>query len=412
MTLPISGPISLTDIQTEFGGTAPISLSEYYKGGAYVPAGGSAPNVPTSGPISLSNFYGARKLTLYTYTYTTSQSIVLPGSFTGNIIVSNMVGGGGGGGGGPDRFGSGYPGSPGRVLAGNVTGVAAGSTMVISIGGGGGGGYNAGGAGGGAGGSSFSLSWSTLDLLSTPGNYRATYPTYCGFLNAYGIWGPSNFDETVTINFPYSGYYDVTGSCDNYGYVYIDGALVLSIGGFTGAYSSSVYVSAGNHSVRSYGINTGGPASFGATITGRDFYGGGGGNSGPSGSSGSGGGGGGATVLVVAGVIKAVASGGGGGGGAGQFSSGIVNNGVGGAGTYYGAGGSSNPSDGGGGGGGGGGYNGGSGGGLTGGDNGAYSGEIGNSLVPLGGTQGPGDNGGAQNTAGSGGRITISYYAA
>jgi hypothetical protein len=32
-------------------------------------------------------------------------------------------------------------------------------------------------------------------------------------------------------------------------------------------------------------------------------------------------------------------------------------------------------------------------------------------LVPLGGTQGPGANGGAQNTAGSGGRITISYYA-
>jgi hypothetical protein len=413
MTLPISGPISLTDIQTEFGGTAPISLSEYYKGGAYVPAGGSAPNVPTSGPISLSNFYGARKLTLYTYTYTTSQSIVLPGSFTGNIIVSNMVGGGGGGGGGPDRFGSGYPGSPGRVVAGNVTGVAAGSTMIISIGGGGGGGYNAGGAGGGAGGESYPLSGSTLDLLSTPGDYRATNPNYCAFLNQFGVWNTASgsiFDQTISINFPYSGYYSITGSCDNYGAVYIDGALALSISGFGGADINSVYVTGGNHSVRLYGVNTGGPASIGVFISG-SFSGGQGGNSGPAGSSGSGGGGGGATVLLAAGEIKAVAGGGGGGGGAGQYSSGIANNGVGGAGTTYGNNGQGNPGDGGGGGAGGGGYNGGAGGGLTGGDNGAYSGELGNSLVPLGGTQGPGSNGGAQNTAGGGGRITISYYA-
>jgi hypothetical protein len=411
MTLPSSGPISLTEIQTEFGGTDPISLSEYYKGGAYVPPSSAAPNVPTSGPISLSNFYGARKLTLYTYTYTTSQSIILPGSFTGNIIVTDMAGGGGGGGGGPDRFGSGYPGSPGRVIAGNVTGAVGGDSVVISIGGGGGGGYNGSGAGGGAGGLSGQLPWSTLNLLSTPGNYRATYPTYCGFLNTYGIWGPTNpFDQTVTINFPTSAYYSVSGSCDNYGAIYVDGVEVLSIGEYTNVYTNSFYVTAGNHSVRVYGVNTGGPASIGAVIYG-GFYGGGGGNSGPSGTSGSGGGGGGATALAVNGIVKAVAGGGGGGGGAGQYSSGIANNGVGGSGAIAGAGGQSNPGDGGGGGGGGGGYNGGAGGGLTGGDNGAYSGELGNSLVPLGGTQGPGTNGGAQNAAGGGGRITISYYA-
>lgn len=60
MTLPSSGPLSLADIQTEFGGSNPISLSEYYAGGAYVPAGTSGTNgpVPTSGAISISNFYG------------------------------------------------------------------------------------------------------------------------------------------------------------------------------------------------------------------------------------------------------------------------------------------------------------------------------------------------------------------
>ena len=68
MTLPTSGPISLTDIQTEFGGSNPVSLSEYYKGGAYVDFNDFAPNVPTSGSISLSDFYGAANTTFYTTT--------------------------------------------------------------------------------------------------------------------------------------------------------------------------------------------------------------------------------------------------------------------------------------------------------------------------------------------------------
>ena len=37
MALPQSGAISASDIQAEFGGTAPIAMSEYYAGGAYVP---------------------------------------------------------------------------------------------------------------------------------------------------------------------------------------------------------------------------------------------------------------------------------------------------------------------------------------------------------------------------------------
>lgn len=49
MTLQSSGAISLANVQTEFGGSNPISISEYY---------GAASGVPTSGTISLSNFYG------------------------------------------------------------------------------------------------------------------------------------------------------------------------------------------------------------------------------------------------------------------------------------------------------------------------------------------------------------------
>ena len=49
MPLPSSGTISLSQIQTEFGGSNPISLSEYY---------GVASGIPTSGTISMSQFHG------------------------------------------------------------------------------------------------------------------------------------------------------------------------------------------------------------------------------------------------------------------------------------------------------------------------------------------------------------------
>ena len=65
MVLPVSpNPISLSQIQTEFGGSNPISISEYYNGGPYIThnVNALAPNVPSSGPIKLSNFYGAAKL--------------------------------------------------------------------------------------------------------------------------------------------------------------------------------------------------------------------------------------------------------------------------------------------------------------------------------------------------------------
>ena len=37
MTLQTSGAISLADLQTEYGGANPISISEYYRNGSYVP---------------------------------------------------------------------------------------------------------------------------------------------------------------------------------------------------------------------------------------------------------------------------------------------------------------------------------------------------------------------------------------
>lgn len=60
MTLPTSGPLTFTDIQTEFGGSNPIGLNEYYAGGSYVASGttGTYGAVPSSGQIGVQNFYG------------------------------------------------------------------------------------------------------------------------------------------------------------------------------------------------------------------------------------------------------------------------------------------------------------------------------------------------------------------
>ena len=56
MTLPGSGTISINSLVGEFGGSSPHSLSEYYRNGGLVPSGNT--NVPTSGALSLSDFYG------------------------------------------------------------------------------------------------------------------------------------------------------------------------------------------------------------------------------------------------------------------------------------------------------------------------------------------------------------------
>jgi hypothetical protein len=64
MTLQITGAISLADIQTEFGGSNPAGLNEYYDGGAYVPPytyGTLGLRVPTSGEIKFWHFYGTTK---------------------------------------------------------------------------------------------------------------------------------------------------------------------------------------------------------------------------------------------------------------------------------------------------------------------------------------------------------------
>jgi hypothetical protein len=212
-------------------------------------------------------------------------------------------------------------------------------------------------------------------------------------LNSYGVWvdpvTARNFDVTYSVSFPITGNYTFVGSCDNFGTVSLDGQPVLDMSTFTTTFSSTIFVTAGTHSIRIVAVNTGGPGSVGLTVesTGTSFCGGNGGQAGPRGTSGGGGGGGGATVVLLNNSVIGIAGGGGGGGGAGN--SGIAagqdapGDNIAPEGVTAGQNGQTKSVDGGGGGGGGGGLGAGNGGAERPGDQGALAGSTGQSTFPF-----------------------------
>jgi len=212
--MPIPGPgpaISMTTIATEFGGSVPHSLSEYYRGGGLVPNTPTNAAIPTSGTISMSNFYGSANRVAYTLTisgntynydvyanrgpsYVSGASditvqvnpgvtvgstsvpayaMLVPSSFSpgdtvtivNNGVIQGM--GGGGGNGGAANIGTPFPGSAGgaggnALYVNRPTVVTNNGTIAGGGGGGGGGGgssapgpkfinYQRGGGGGGGG---------------------------------------------------------------------------------------------------------------------------------------------------------------------------------------------------------------------------------------------------------------------
>ena len=85
MAIQGSGQISITQIATEFGDTAPHSLKEFYNGGGKVPANNT--NVPASGAIGLKNFYNAvnRVTAVQTYSTNTTQTTLNISSLSGYV---------------------------------------------------------------------------------------------------------------------------------------------------------------------------------------------------------------------------------------------------------------------------------------------------------------------------------------
>jgi len=94
MTLQTSGAISLGNIQTEFGGSNPISMSEYVKGGSYVPSTATNTNIPsTTSNMSFSKFYGGSVVSyLDTQTVTVGSRVVGGGPGGINTVYSGFSG--------------------------------------------------------------------------------------------------------------------------------------------------------------------------------------------------------------------------------------------------------------------------------------------------------------------------------
>lgn len=87
MTTP-SGTITMTDIQTEFGGANPASLSEYYAGGGYVSA--AVAGVPTSGTISMDDL--RNKTQVYFGTLSPSIGSITEGGASVTFTLSGGTG--------------------------------------------------------------------------------------------------------------------------------------------------------------------------------------------------------------------------------------------------------------------------------------------------------------------------------
>lgn len=192
MALQSSGAISLSQIQGEFGGSNPISMSEYYRNGSYVTSNNTG--VPTSGAISMNVFYNTVKLFQHTITsnqqqlnlntYLTGQGwngsdpvdltisssvylwsdntsvagLTISSAFNGLLTLRNygkIIGkGGDGGNSGSQNTNPTDPTAGGPAVSNSASGVVLHhySGSFIAGGGGGGGSFRWGGGGGGAGG--------------------------------------------------------------------------------------------------------------------------------------------------------------------------------------------------------------------------------------------------------------------
>jgi hypothetical protein len=274
MALP-SAPnsISLSQIQTEFGGSNPISLSEYYKNGSFVTASDNAPNVPTSGTIEFDDFWGASKVTIPPF-------IEVQAVGGGGGGGSNRGGGGGSGGmfeatgldadnASPRSYdvviGAGGPGT----LFGNATDFkdpGLGSGRLIRGSGGGRGGSNGGaGADGGSGG----------------GGGGGPVPRGYGFGNdndnyTVGGWGPS-----ATVNKAGGGSAGGNGAGPGFAPTAGGGGGGGGINGISGDASNPYNIIAGGGQGNPSGGSPGGAGGRGRTLwDGSDCGGGGGGGAG------------------------------------------------------------------------------------------------------------------------------------
>lgn len=191
MSVPLTGPILFSQIQAEFGGASPISLSQYYRGGSRVPNAPLNARIPTSGTVSFSDYRGTRRSTVITY---------------------EIIGAGGGGGYGlEDGFGGGSGGSGGA------------SSILLLVGG-----ASIASAAGGAGGANGSVGWNDS-------------PSRAGQSTVYGAGGPAASNGAPGLPAPSTSYGAGGGGAGGDSPNRYDSSGAAGQGGFAGVYVTGTF---------------------------------------------------------------------------------------------------------------------------------------------------------------------------
>ena len=154
MAVPSSGAISIQDLVDEFGGSQPHAMSEYYRGGSEVPNVPANSDIPTSGTLALSDFYGAvdavfivgtggtittsGDFKIHTFTSSGTFEVTTMGNAAGSNTVEYLVVAGGGGGGADHGGGGGAGGMRYNFPSPATGGLSVSATSYpITVGGGG-----------------------------------------------------------------------------------------------------------------------------------------------------------------------------------------------------------------------------------------------------------------------------------
>lgn len=309
-TLQSSGAISLNDIQTVFGGTNPIGMNEYYAGGVNVPAGTSG--IPTTGTISIQQFYGKSKaVTPGTTVFTTlgSSSWTAPAGIT-RVDVLIVAGGGAGGYAGDRTAGGG--GGGGVVYVTNQT-VTPGTSYSVFVG-------NGGGIGAGAGENGQSSSFHIWSATGGGGGANSGSGLTSGQTGGSGGGRYHNAISSAGSGTAGQGF---AGGPNAYDSGSGTGAFTASGGGGAGGIGGSGTTSGGGAggAAVSYTIDGvtytvgGGGGGSAQSLGGQNLPGGSGGTNAGSGATSSG-------SLVIGGSAVANRGGGGGGGASGQYGGG------------------------------------------------------------------------------------------
>lgn len=336
MPLPSSGPLSINDIAGEFGGSTPHSMSEYYAGGGLVPANtsGTFGQVPSSGQISIQNFYGTQALVAPTAPQSVTTSTDYEGT-GGKIIVTWTAPASGAPltsytvtaspGGSTQTVG-------GSTLTATFTGLTGGTSYTFSV-------YatNAAGNGPSATSSPRTALFGYQMLYDTPGTYTFNIPSpfSTGYVCCVGGGGGGGYGDSQAgggggggFRWVYTGSSNIptlivaAGGAPGYRYfdccgnvIYVDGETG---GSSWGPHGTVAFGGGGGGSGAGYGGST--TSGSGASIG--NNGGSGGANSGDAGGGGAGGysgvGGNGGSGFIYGGAIAATAGQGGAGGGGGS----------------------------------------------------------------------------------------------